>query len=189
MSKRLFPKLVMATLASCLVAPSFADEDAILARTDMPNSIIPQAEVRLVRQGEETIVQSAILPHFPHKVLKKIVKSEHDNWPGNRDAQEYITVLTEAFLVYEKEHDLKTTALVIDFVTAPGTARIDFLFPGAVRNETGIVLQPSSVWRSLALSEHYIRKNQEYILTDAFGKDAQPLIQILGNTTDAEDGK
>ena len=122
-------------------------------------------------------------------MLKKIVKSEQANWPDNREAQEYIAVLTEAFRVYKKEYDLDTTALVVDFVSAPGTARIDFRFAEAVRNNTGIVLQPSAVWRSLALSDHYIRKNQEHILADAFGNEAESLIKLLEKTTEKDHGK
>ena len=155
----------------------------------MPNRIFPQAEVRLVQRGDEQVVQSAILPHFPNKVLDKITKSEHDNWQDNPDAQEYVATLEEAFRVYIDGHDLQTTALVIDFVTKPEASRIDFRFADAKRNKAGIVLQSSPVWRSLPLNDHYIRKNQEYIIKDAFGKNADTLIHKLRTSTSAPDGE
>jgi hypothetical protein len=145
--------------------------------------MIPQAEVRLVRRGEEMVVQSAILPRFPNKVRKKILASEQQNWPGSPDAHAYVAALEDAFETYAKEHDRKTTALVIDFVSSADRSRVDFLFAAAVRNQEGITIQTAPVWRSLDLSDDYIRKNQENILVDAFGKNADALIKTLRNTT------
>lgn len=181
-------------MAASLLSPAFATEtegSEILARANMPNNLFPQAEVRLVKRDCEMVVQSAILPRFPDKVRHKIVSSEEKNWPGDSDSKAYVAALENAFDAYRREHDMKTTALVIDFVSAPNDTRIDFLFSAAERNKTGITLQPASVWCSLSLSHHYIRKNQEYILIDAFGKRADALIETLKNPafSDISNGK
>lgn len=192
MSKLLRSEFVIAVLIGILSLQSFsadARKPVILARADMPNGIIPQVEVRLVKHGGETVVQSAILSRFPSKVCRKIKASERKNWPGSLDAQAYVDALEEASAIYIEKHDPKTTALVIDFATSSDSAYIEIAFAAAVREKSGIGLQPAPAWRRLDLSANYIEKNQEYILADVFGKEAEPLIQTLRTSTRAEDGK
>lgn len=189
MPKPLLNALILASVFGINALQGFAGEmptAVILARTDVPNSIVPQAEVRLVRRGGEMIVQSVILPRFPGKVRNKITTAEQKNWPGNVDAAAYVAALEEAFAEYAEAHDSKTTALIIDFVSSAESTRVDFLFATAVRDKAGITIQPSAVWRSLDLSDYYVTKNQEYILNDAFGKQADTLIKILRTSTPAE---
>ncbi len=189
MPKPLLNALILASVFGINALQGFAGEmptAVILARTDVPNSIVPQAEVRLVRRGGEMIVQSVILPRFPGKVRNKITTAEQKNWPGNVDAAAYVAALEEAFAEYAEAHDSKTTALIIDFVSSAESTRVDFHFATAVRDKSGITIQPSAVWRSLDLSDYYVTKNQEYILIDAFGKQADTLIKILRTSTPAE---
>ena len=189
MPKPLLNALILASVFGINALQGFAGEmptAVILARTDVPNSIVPQAEVRLVRRGGEMIVQSVILPRFPGKVRNKITTAEQKNWPGNVDAAAYVAALEEAFAEYAEAHDSKTTALIIDFVSSAESTRVDFLFATAVRDKSGITIQPSAEWRSLDLSDYYVTKNQEYILIDAFGKQADTLIKILRTSTPAE---
>jgi len=189
MPKPLLNALILASVFGINALQGFAGEmptAVILARTDVPNSIVPQAEVRLVRRGGEMIVQSVILPRFPGKVRNKITTAEQKNWPGNVDAAAYVAALEEAFAEYAEAHDSKTTALIIDFVSSAESTRVDFLFATALRDKSGITIQPSAVWRSLDLSDYYVTKNQEYILIDAFGKQADTLIKILRTSTPAE---
>jgi hypothetical protein len=189
MSKPLLNVLTVVATTVLLSAQGFTEEAEtafILARTDVPNSIIPQAEVRLVRRGEEMIVQSVLLPRFPNKVRNKISSSEKENWPGNTDADAYMAALEDAFLEYSNVHDSKTTALIIDFVSSANSTRVDFTFAAAARGKQGITIQPAPVWRSLDLSDGYIMKNQEYILMDAFGKQADALIKTLRTSSSEE---
>ena len=153
-------------LMALLVFPACGGEK-ILARAEVPNSIIPQAEVRLIERGTEVVVQSVIETRFPGKVRKKITKSERENWLGNSEMETYIAALEEAFAEYAKQK--KGTTLSIDFISGPGGTRIDFNFSSA------------TVWRSLPLSAAYVQKNQEYILADAFGKQSPAVIQTLRN--------
>jgi hypothetical protein len=157
MMKHFLPSLLL------LALPAFCD--SILARAEVPNRIIPQGEVRLVERGAEVVVQSVIETRFPGKVLSKIVKSERKNWPGNPEMETYVTALEEAFAEYGNR--TMGTSLAIDFVAGPGGTRVDFSFP------------PAAVSRSLPLSAAYVQKNQEYILADAFGKQAGAVILTL----------
>lgn len=190
MLKPLHKSLLSVVWTGLLVTRGFAatgtPENVVLARADMPNRFIPQAEIRLVKRGEEMVVQSAILPRFPDKVLKKITSSEQKNWPCNSDSATYIDALDAAFTEYLGEYNLKTTALVIDFVSNTESNRVDFFFAPAERDETGIVLQTAPIWKSLILSDDYIKKNQQYILADAFGKEAATLLGTLRNSASTE---
>lgn len=160
------PKRFQHSLAlAVLLAVSAFGEETIVASTDVPNSLIPQGEIRLLDRGEDVVVQSLIQTRFPGKVRGKIVGSERENWPGNPDAESYISALEAAFAEYATRK--KGTTLAIDFVAGSNGTRVDFSFP------------PDAVWRSLPLSDAYVQKNQEYILADAFGSHAETTIQIL----------
>ena len=149
-------------LLSLMLAGTAFGEDAVLAAAKMPNRIIPQAEIRLIKRGEDVAVESIIQTRFPGKVHSKIVKSEQTNWPGHSDAAAYLAALEEAFMKYKKD-----TVLTICFIAGPGGTRVDFRFP------------PAPAWRSLPLSAAYVQKNQEYILADAFEYNAADIIQTL----------
>lgn len=151
-------------LSLLLIAfPSFSD--SILARIEVPNRFIPQGEVFLRDRGTEVVVQSVFQTRFPGKVLQKITENERKNWPGNAEMESYLAVLEAAFAEYD--HHATGSTLVIDYVAGPGIARVDFIFP------------PAPVWRSLPLSAAYIQKNQEHILTEAFGKKSEAIIAQL----------
>lgn len=160
-----------------LLATQVFGAETIVARIDVPNRFIPQGEVRLVDRGTEIVVQSAIKTRYPGKVFRKISKSEKINWPGNPEMEFYLSALEAAFAEYEKRE--KGTVLTIDFTAGPGGTRVDISFP------------PAAVWRSLPLSAVYVQKNQEYILADAFGKEADAVIKKLRilNPMDSSNGK
>ena len=149
-------------ISIALLAIPALGEDTILARAEVPNGIMPQAEIRLIERGNEMVVQSLIQTRFPGKVRSKIVKNEQANWTGHADASTYITALEAAFARYENR-----SILAIDFISGPGGTRVDFSFP------------PAPVWRSLPLSAAYVQRNQEYILADAFGKETEDVVQML----------
>ncbi len=157
------PKLLHSLLIAALSAlPLFGDN--VLHRTKVPNALFPQGEVQLVEKGHEAIVRSEIRTRYPNKVLAKIIRSEEANWPNNPDMQTYIAALKEVMALYTADKTDKT--LIIDFVSGPA-ARVDFFYPAPDR------------WRSLPLSNEYVRKNQEFILADAFGRNAGEVLSAL----------
>lgn len=166
MLKKCFANLLL------IVLPVFGD--TVLARTEVPNSLIPQGEVRLVERGAETVVQSIIQTRFPGRVLAKIVKSERENWPGNAEMERYVAALEAAFSEYGTLQ--KDAVLAIDFVAGPGGTRVDFFFPPG-----------TNTWRSLPLSPAYVQRNQECILADAFGKKSAEVIQTLRKLSPMEE--
>jgi len=159
--QRPWPSLL---LAAFLAAPSLLAE-TVLMKAKVPNAAIPQGEVRLVRRGGEAVVQTCLQTRFPGRVFAKISGSERENWPGSAEMETYVGTLAEALDHYRQLP--AGSMLLIDFVAGPEGNRVDFLFP------------PAPVWRSLPLSADYVRKNQEHILADSFGKQANEAIAAL----------
>ena len=159
MPKRLYSLLpaLLLTLPLC--------GDSVLYRAKVPNTLFPQGEVQLVARGEEAVVRSVIRTRFPEKVLTKIVRSEQTNWPDHAETKIYIAALQELFACYA-EHGTDE-ALTIDFTAGPGGTRVDLFYPAA------------TLWRSLPLSRDYVCRNQEYIIADSFGKQAENVIAAL----------
>lgn len=141
--------------------------ETVLASAQMPNRIFPQSEIQLVETEDGFIVRSIIDTRFPDKVLKKIRGSEESNWGDNKDMHTYVEALEAAFADYKDERKTnKEALLIVDFCRYSSGDRIDVQLSGALKD-------------SLFLSSNYIRKNQEYILRDAFGQTADTLIEQL----------
>jgi hypothetical protein len=153
----------------------------IVARADVPNSVVPQGEVRLARQGDDTIVRSILQTRFLKRAQNRIIGKERQNWGDHADATAYLEALAAAFVEYEarKADAGKHVALAIDFIDGPRSARVDFSFPPVSRDEHGYHTPPADAWRSLALSRAYVRRDQELILADVFEKRATALIERL----------
>ncbi len=153
----------------------------ILARICVPNRVIPQGEVRLVRRGGTAVVQTVLQTRFGKRVMNRITHNELRNWGDHRDAASYIDALEDAFAEYEKLRSAegKQMALVIDFVDSPVSARVEFSFSMASHEKHGFDIQPSATWRSLTVSRDYLRKDQEYILTNSFKKGAAETLDYL----------
>jgi len=153
----------------------------ILARVYVPNRVIPQGEVRLVRRGCTAVVQTVLKTRFGERVMNRIIHTEMRDWGDHRDATSYLDALEDAFAEYEKRRlaEGKQMALVIDFVDSPVSAQVEFSFSRVSHEKHGFDIQPSAAWRSLAVSRDYLRKDQEYILTDSFKEGAAETLEYL----------
>ena len=89
--------------------------------------------------------------------------------------------LTEAFAEYERRKAAgeQPLALVIDFVAGGTAARVDFRFASVDRKAHGLDIESPPLWRTLALTDAYVRRNQELILADAFGGEADRAVAAL----------
>ena len=177
----IIPMLVLGCGLRAMSAGEMPDGDVIVARAFVPNAMLPQGEVRLLRRGRETIVQSVLHTRFGNRVKHRISGNERRNWGEHPDALAYMSALDGAFAEYEKNKDTsaRDVALSIDFVDHVDASRVDFSFPPVSRDKHGFHIEAAPVWRSLDLSADYVRKNQEYILADTFNKDADELIEHL----------
>lgn len=165
----------------CFGTGEYSPDIKIIARTYVPNALLPQGEIRLVIHGEDVVVQSVLHTGFPGRVERKIVQSEDLNWGDDPDAQAYVTALKAGFLEYKKRKTeaSETQSFTIDFVCARGVSRVDFSFPKITKTKWGFHIDGVEAWQSLPLSSTYVQKNQRYILTDAFGKQAGEILNKL----------
>lgn len=178
------PSLRFVMFALSVVLPLVARGQAdsvVLARTDVPNAVLKQGEVRLLHRNGETIVQTILHTRFPGLVKKRITEKEQKNWADNPDAVTYLVVLGEALEQYalRKQESEESVALVIDLIDGLHTDRVDFSFGPMVQGKDDYRVHPVVVWRSLGLSRDYILRNQEYILADAFGRNAADVLEQL----------
>jgi hypothetical protein len=182
-------KLIQLSLFWCLlgVAPAHAEDETpsvatqIMARAYVPNRTIPQGEVRLVQRDGAAVVQSVLHTRFGKLAKKRITDKELKNWGDHRDATSYISAVEDAFNEYEKCRSAEGNqmALVIDFVDGPVSARVEFSFVHVSREKHGFDIRPSTIWRSLPVTRDYLRKDQEYILADAFQEDSDEPLDCL----------
>lgn len=165
-----------------LAAPA-RTETGILARTDVPNTVLKQSEVRLVLRNEDTVVQTILHTRFQNLVKKRITSNERKHWPDSQEATRYLAALEQALEQYasRKRQAQGPLGLVIDFVDGIESDRVDFSFVSVSPGRDGYIVGQAVLWRSLGLSQEYIRRNQEYIVVDVFGKEAA---DVLGKLKD-----
>jgi hypothetical protein len=141
--------------------------EKIIDSAKMPNRIFPQSEIQFIATDSGVIIRSIIDTNFPDKVFSKINQSEESNWGENADMHLYVETLQNAFTEYKKRKKAKNKQpLIVDFIASIEGDKIDFYFG-------------PTLWKELHLSSNYIRKNQEYILQDVFGKSAKEKIKEL----------
>jgi hypothetical protein len=171
----------LAASALACARASAAEEETILARAWVPNALLRQGEVRLVRHGDEVVVQSVLHTAYARRAREHIAGKERLHWPGSADAASYMKSLDEAIAAYEaaRASSKESRGLAIEFRTGPGGARVDFRLPVVSHGRDGLRVEPSTAWRTLDLSPVYVEKNQELILEDTFGKRGDKALAAL----------
>jgi len=178
--RRMRPVDLALGAAVLVFATAAASRAERIASARMPNRVVPQAEISLLRLGDEMIVRSVIHTRFPSRVRDNIAGKEAKNWGDHADAATYRAALAEAFTEYGRRRDAKTAdALVIDFIAGPASARVAVAF--AFLEADGKTWEPrdAATWRVVDLSREYIEGNQVFILEDALGKDAESAVRTL----------
>lgn len=166
--------------------------DQVVQRAFVPSPERRVGEVRVLRRGEATVVQTLLHSKLLSRVLGEIRRKERANWPGDADAERYVAALESAqqTLFRRLPADPRTgdrrQKLWIDFVLAPGVALIGV---GAfemleadgelrvVRRETLALLEPARA---------YVARNQRLIVADSFGLEdaaAERLLAAAGGLT------
>ncbi|MEZ5278195.1 MAG: hypothetical protein R3F07_17570 [Opitutaceae bacterium] len=113
--------------------------------------------------------------------MSRITENERGNWGDQQDAANYIGALQDAFSEYENRRlkQGRQTALVIEFIDGPDSARVEFRFSPVSRERSGFDIHPSPAWRIVPVSRDYLRRNQEFILVDAFKDGAAKPLDLL----------
>jgi hypothetical protein len=157
--------------------------DQLLQKTFVPNPNQRVGEVRILRRGGATVVETLIYTKVPTRVIGEIRKKELANWPGSADVAAYLEALSqvqkavESRLPSEGRGVDRRSKIWIDFVLAPEAAFIAIgPFVSEVKNgelevvsrETLVVVEPS---------REYVERNQRLIAADSFRvEDAATLL-------------
>jgi hypothetical protein len=160
-----------------------ASRDQLVRRAFVPAPERRVGEVRILRRGEATVVQTLLYSKLLSRVVGEIRKKETANWPGSRDAAAYLEALEAvqktiwSRLPTNQRVADRRQKLWIDFVLAPGAALIGI---GAFEMEekNGEVrvtrFEPLAV---LEPSRAYVERNQRLISADSFHtEDAAALL-------------
>jgi len=151
--------------------------DQLIQKTFVPSPAQRVGEVRILRRGDATVVETLLYSKVPSRVIAEIRKKELANWPGSADVAAYLEALSrvqktvESRLPGEGRGVDRRQKIWIDFVLAPQAAFIAIgsfesdLKSGAlevVSRETLAVLEPS---------REYVERNQRLIAADSFHVD------------------
>jgi hypothetical protein len=183
-ARRLAPLLLTLLAASPPVVPPRlapwldAGQDHVVQRTFVPDPSQRVGEVRILRRGDATVVETLIYSKVGSRVVGEIRKKELANWPGSPDVAAYLDALSQVQQTVERRLPTDRAAdrrqkIWIDFVVAPAAA---FIAIGAFEStlEGGEVKVVSR--EPLALvqpSREYVERNQRLIAADSF-KVADP---------------
>jgi hypothetical protein len=164
-----------------------ASADRRLARAYVPSPARRVGEVRILRRGEATVVQTLLYSKVLRRVVGEIRKKELANWADHPDCAAYLEALSRAqqtiWRRMPKDRDLsdRRQKMWIEFVLAPDAALIGIgAFEMAeddgevrvVRRETLAVLEPS---------REYVSRNQRLIAADSLpGEDAARALEPEG---------
>jgi len=151
-----------------------ASTDQLGSRAYVPSPERRVGEVRILRRGDATVVQTLLYSKVLSRVVGEIRKKELANWPGSPDAAAYLEALARvqktiwSRLPTDRRALDRRQKMWIEFVLSPGAALIAI---GAfeidesdgevhvVSREPLVVLEPSRA---------YVERNQRLIAADSF---------------------
>jgi len=158
-----------------------ASRDQLLHRAYVPSPERRVGEVRILRRGDATVVQTLLYSKVLSRVVGEIRKKELANWPHSPDAAAYLETLARVQkLIWSRlPSDARVSdrrqKMWIEFVLSPHAALIGV---GAFEmDETGgevrvVSREPLAV---LEPSRDYVSRNQRLIAADSFHvEDAAP---------------
>jgi hypothetical protein len=151
-----------------------AAQEQIVQKAYVPNPAQRIGEVRILRRGEATVVETLIYSKVPSRVINEIKKKENANWPGNADSAAYLAALEQVQKMVAGQippdglRGDRRHKIWIDFVAAPEAAFIAIgSFQSSIENGKMVVTsrEPLAV---VEPSREYVERNQRLIAADSF---------------------
>jgi hypothetical protein len=156
--------------------------DEVLARTPVPNAESPVGEVRLLRRGDATVVQTLLVTRLLARVTGEIRTKEERNWPagvaGHDDMATYVEALTaaaeqlraslpavDARNVADADRRLR---LLVELVASPSSAGVEIAEFASVAEERPYDVASRRTLAAPAVGRAYVLRNMRLILADAF---------------------
>lgn len=156
--------------------------DAVLAQAAVPNPESPVGEVRLLRRGDTTVVQTLLVTRLLPRVAAEIRMKEERNWPaelpGHADMVAYVQALNAA---QEQLHaalpaaDARSVAdadrrlrLLIEFTASPASAGVEIAEFTSVAEDRPYDVASRRPLVAPPVGRSYVLRNMRLILADAF---------------------
>jgi hypothetical protein len=148
--------------------------DQIARKAYIPNPAQRIGEVRILRRGDATVVETLIYSKVPSRVIGEIKKKENANWPGNADAAAYLAALEQVQKTVASRmppdglRGDRRHKIWIDFVAAPEAAFIAIgSFQSSIENGKLVVVSREPLVL-VQPSREYVERNQRLIAADSF---------------------
>lgn len=173
---------VVALLGAAAMPPALAPlfdpaGETVEAATAVPSPAQRVGEVRLLRRGATSVVQTVLDTNLLPRVVAEIARKEQANWPSGRpghdDAVRYVAAVEQVAeqLRAQRPKDARRKRqrlhLLIEFAQADTQSAV--AISGWQRDDAGVVRR-SGPLIVLEPSRDYVRANMRLIADDAFGR-------------------
>lgn len=155
-----------------------AGQDELVNRTYVSPISKPIGEIRLVRRGDATVVQTALYTSMLKRVVAEIAGKESANWPqdrpGHEDAVRYVDALKAAqkkiwdSIPNNSRNPSIRQNLLIEFVSSPTAAAVFLLEYDLEDGPDGVEIHNRRLLTALELSRDYVLRDQTLIVADNF---------------------
>lgn len=153
----------------------------------LPNRWMPQGEMRLMAEPDETRVEVVLHTRFLDRVLRAIAEKETENWgTHNADAQRYLAALADARQrVKSVPHEGAHESLLIEFVEAStgGVVRLSAARVTATDGQPRFRVESPTLLTAFAPTPEYLRRNMAMILADRLDISVEAAEQRLRRAT------
>lgn len=185
--------VVAAICAIGIAAGLAAASEEVLARTPVPNAESPVGEVRLVRRGDTTVVQTLLVTRVLPRVIAEIRLKEERYWPsddaGHDDMLAYVAALTgaqERLRATLPAADARNLAdadrrlrLLIEFAASPTSVGVQLAEFSSLAEDRPYDIGSRRTLATPAVGRSYVLRNMRLILADSF-HIAEPDVDRLG---------
>ena len=154
-----------------------ASADRVVARTDVPDAVRKQGEVRLVERGRVVVVQTLLSTKALVRVTAEIRKKEAANWPadtpGREDMERYVAAIERAAYRLRTERDEagggdRRLRLLIELVATPDVAGLVVGGFEVATDDDPLAPTERRVFETMTLGKTYVFRNMRLILADSF---------------------
>jgi hypothetical protein len=174
--------LVGLLAASCAASSGARAADEVLARAAVPNTERPVGEVRLLRRGDVTVVQTLLVTRLLPRVIAEISMKEERNWPaelpGHADMVAYVQALNaaqEQLRAALPAADARNVAdadrrlrLLIELSASPTSAGVEIAEFTPVAEDRPYDVASRRPLARPVVERSYVLRNMRLILADAF---------------------
>jgi hypothetical protein len=183
--KSLFVALVAVSLVAAVLVPdgvAVADPSAkedIVRRTPVHGGGKTIGEVRIVRRGDETAVETVLDTVLLRRVVGKIRDKELANWPPDRPGYEgaraYLKALEEAQEEQAQRARQRSNrrdraqTLLIDFSSSPTGVSVTLWDVDVEKDGDVFQVTKRRQLKSVPVTRDYVDRNMRLIVTDSFG--------------------